>query len=176
MLGVITLEKAASVYLLGAGFLTLAAGIGALGIAAFFGGGSVEKFLTKLGDLDTSKLQQNATAIRNFAQGLATLTTSIDNLDTEKLEKLERVADVSVSIGVGSAIANVGSAVGSFIDTAAEGLFGDGKSTQEKMLAELTLIRENLGAPTVIKMDGEKMGEAVATTNDGTARNASKLD
>lgn len=176
MLGVITLEKAASIYLLGAGFFTLAAGIGALGIAAFFGGGSVEKFLTKLGDLDTSKLQQNANAIRNFAQGLATLTTSIDNLDTEKLEKLERVADVSVSIGVGSAIANVGSAVGSFIDTAAEGLFGDGKSTQEKMLAELTLIRENLGAPTVIKMNGEKMGEAVATTNDGTARNASKLD
>ncbi len=175
MLSVITLEKAASVYLLGAGFITLAAGIGALGIAAFFGGGAVTKFLTRLNDLDTSKLSQNAQAVKNFAQGIGQLSASINSLDTEKLEKIE---DVSISLSVGGAISNIGSSVSGLIDSVGDALFGGGdeKNTQDLMLAELVAIKEHLATPRVVQIDREKAGQEFAKATDSSAKNVSSMD
>ena len=175
MLSVVTLEKAAAISLLGIGFLGLAAGITALGIAAFFGGGTVGKFLQNIGELDTGRLQQNATAVKNFAQGLATLNQGINNLDTEKLEKLE---EASISLSVGAAISNIGGSVSGLIESATGALFGDdgGNNTQELMLAELVAIKEQLAVPKVVQIDREKAGQVLAKSTDSSARNVSSMD
>ena len=141
----------------------------------FFGGGVVTKFLTRLNDLDTSKLSQNAQAVKNFAQGIGQLSASINSLDTEKLEKIE---DVSISLSVGGAISNIGSSVSGLIDSVGDALFGGGdeKNTQDLMLAELVAIKEHLATPRVVQIDREKAGQEFAKATDSSAKNVSSMD
>ena len=174
MLSIITLEKAAAMVALGLSFNMLAVGIGALGIAALLGGGKVVSFIEKIGAIDTSSLSKNAMAINSFAEGVGRLNQELKTLDTEKLEKIE---DVSLSLSVGAAVTGVADSIGGMIDAASNTLFGEGGTDiQTKMYNELVLIRENIGTPTVLEMNGEKMGEAVARTIDSSAKNVSSLD
>jgi len=174
MLGVVTLEKAAAFALLGYSFLGLAVGIGALAVSAAFGGGIVGRFIERIGSLDTTVLSRNAMAVRNFATGIGALNEQIQKLDTEKLEKLE---DVSVSLSVGAAISGVASSIGGMIDSASDALFGDSESSvNEKMLAELVLIKQHLATPRVVKIDREKAGQEFAKSTDSSSKNVSSID
>ncbi len=174
MLGVVTLEKAAAFALLGYSFIGLAVGIGALAVSAAFGGGIVGRFIERIGSLDTTVLSRNAMAVRNFATGIGALNEQIQKLDTEKLEKLE---DVSVSLSVGAAISGVASSIGGMIDSASDALFGDSEtSVNEKMLAELVLIKQHLATPRVVKIDREKAGQEFAKSTDSSSKNVSSID
>jgi len=174
MLGVVTLEKAAAFALLGYSFLGLAVGIGALAVSAAFGGGIVGRFIERIGSLDTTVLSRNAMAVKNFATGIGALNEQIQKLDTEKLEKLE---DVSVSLSVGAAISGVASSIGGMIDSASDALFGDSESSvNEKMLAELVLIKQHLATPRVVKIDREKAGQEFAKSTDSSSKNVSSID
>lgn len=174
MLGVVTLEKAAAFALLGYSFIGLAVGIGALAVSAAFGGGIVGRFIERIGSLDTTVLSRNAMAVRNFATGIGALNEQIQKLDTEKLEKLE---DVSVSLSVGAAISGVASSIGGMIDSASDALFGDSESSvNEKMLAELVLIKQHLATPRVVKIDREKAGQEFAKSTDSSSKNVSSID
>ena len=174
MLEVVTIEKAIALGAIGLAFWGLASGIGALAIAVALGGGTVIKFMDSLGSLDTSILERNAIAVNDFANGLGRLNSVANDLDMKKLEKL---SDVSVSLSVGAAITGVADSVGGFIDSASASLFGeDETSLDSQMLAELKLIKENLGIPTILKINQEKIGEAVASTNDESSNNVNQID
>ena len=174
MLGVVTLEKAAAFALLGYSFIGLAVGIGALAVSGVFGRGIACRFIERVSSLDTTVLSRNAMAVRNFATGIGALNEQIQKLDTEKLEKLE---DVSVSLSVGAAISGVASSIGGMIDSASDALFGDSESSvNEKMLAELVLIKQHLATPRVVKIDREKAGQEFAKSTDSSSKNVSSID
>lgn len=165
LLDSITLEKAASLVVLGAGFMSLAAGLGAFaiavagaGIASFFAGDGIITQIEQLAEMATP-LQTVANSLTQMATALFSVAEALNQIDEDKLESLNEFAEVSPLAAVGNAIGG-----------AIEALFGGGE--EDKSSSELTeiksLLQQILAKETNIYMDSTKVGT-------GFAMNTSKI-
>jgi hypothetical protein len=159
LLGAITLEKAAALFVLGgalvalaAGFGTFALAMGAAGIVSFFAGDGVLSQLETLANMATP-LQTVATSLAQMATSLFSVAEALNQIDEDKLESLNEFAEVSPLAAVGNAIGG-----------AIEALFGGGEEKQTSPeLAEIRdILNQILKKDTNIYMDSTKVGTGFA--------------
>lgn len=170
MLSVITLEKSAAVMGLALAFPLLAAGVAALGFAAFMGGGSVTRFFTNLSEsINTEKLNSVkglANAFMEMGRGLGTVNTQLQTLDTDKLDKL---SDFSMSMSIGGAIGAVGDAIGGVVGA----LSGEGSLSEyeDSMLQKMKELIDATSANKDVYLDRQKVTSLVMDTSDRSVVN-----
>ena len=159
LLGAITLEKAAALFVLGgalvalaAGFGTFALAMGAAGIVSFFAGDGVLSQLETLASM-AIPLQTVANSLTQMAAGLLGVAEALNQIDEDKLESLNEFAEVSPLAAVGNAIGG-----------AIEALFGGGEEKQTSPeLAEIRdILNQILKKETNIYMDSTKVGTGFA--------------
>ena len=181
MLGVITLEKAAAMLALAGAFPLLAAGIGALGIATFVGGGSVVKFLNNISEAGSALAGGASDAIQTTAASMMSMATALTMINNElerlSVEKLDALADFSMNVSVGSAVSAVGESIGGLVDSVS-GLIGGGGDEEKEdknqlLIDEIKGLRSDLLSGKIgVYMDGEKVTSRVSAAVERVGGNS----
>jgi hypothetical protein len=179
MMEVITFEKAASMLALAGAFPLLAAGITALGIAAFLGGGSVVRFIENIAESaqalsggTADSIQTTASALVSMGSGLAMVNQELDKLGVEKLNAL---SDFAMNIGIGSAVSAIGESIGGLTENVSNILFGETaeESADAALLDEIKGLRSDLNSGKIaVYMDGEKVTKRVSSVVDKVGSNS----
>jgi hypothetical protein len=160
LLGVISAEKAAALFTLGAGFVALAAGLGvfalavaAAGISSFFAGDGIITQIEKLASL-SNPLQTTANALTQMAVALMGVSTALGKIDDKKLKSLNEFATTNT---IGSAVGGIVSAITAPIQALGNAVGGGNEKNNE--IAEMkSILQQILAKETHIYLDTTKVG------------------
>jgi len=174
MLDVITPEKALSMLALASAFPILAAGITALGIASFLGGGTVIGFLEDLAVSAQSlsggtanSIQTTAAALVSMGSGLMMVNQQLDRLSVDKLDAL---SDFSMKLSIGGAVSAVGESIGGLVDSVA-GVIG-GNSEDKEIPAWVEELKTTLRETRDVYIDGTKITAVISNKVDKIGSNS----
>jgi hypothetical protein len=160
LLGVISAEKAAALFTLGAGFVALAAGLGvfalavaAAGISSFFAGDGIITQIEKLASL-SNPLQTTANALTQMAVALMGVSTALGKIDDKKLKSLNEFATTNT---IGSAVGGIVSAITAPIQALGNAV-GGGNEKGNEMAEIKSILQQILAKETHIYLDTTKVG------------------
>tara|TARA_R110000782_G_scaffold267265_1_gene362544 strand:+ start:3443 stop:6331 length:2889 start_codon:yes stop_codon:yes gene_type:complete len=164
LLGAISFEKALAVIAvgyalagLGASLLLFAAGLTAASVAAFFGGGIIDK-ISELASM-ADPLDIASKAIKDMAEGMNSFADALDKIDEDKLDAVSGfMVGSTIAAGVGGLLQGAGDALSSLV----------GGGEEDPMLNELRELKavmiEVRDKNQNIYMDSNKVGTTNATS------------
>jgi hypothetical protein len=184
MLGVITLEKAAAMYMMAGALGVLGIALGgfavALTAAAVGGlvGGGILKKIDELTE-QTEPLQMTASAMQLLASSIQSISASLGTLSLEKLEALQdfkmnpvEMGVKAVSQGISGAVEKVSSLGGGGESVGTTGGVGD---TQNQLIQRLDTLIQETRQNRDVYIDGTKVTSLITQTQERSTENRAGL-